>query len=134
SDDFSMTCGGSAVAPWSRRSTKFRNGDERMNDEFDFSREAELLGSGELEYGNEMYEFEFEHDHEHDHDHETELAAELLTISGEAELDHFLGGLFGTVKNILNTPAGQKLKGLLKGAAKKGLKLGGQAVGSYFGG
>jgi hypothetical protein len=120
-----------------------------MNDEFDI-REEELLGSGELGQ-NEMFEFEFEqsyeHDHEHDHefdrehDHERlsdeqemELAAELLTISGEAEMEQFLGRFFKTARGIINTPAGQQLKGLLRNAAKKGLKLGGQAIGSYFGG
>src|SRR5438874_9410285 len=77
-----------------------------MNDEFDFSREAELLGSGELEQESEMFEFEHDHEHDHEydrehdheydreHDHETrlgderetELATELLTISGEQEM------------------------------------------------
>lgn len=124
-----------------------------MHDEFDFSREEELLGSGELGQ-NEMFEFEFdreqsyEHDHEHDHefdrehDHEsrlsdeqeTELAAELLTISGEAEMEQFLGRFFKTARGVLNTSAGQQLKGLLRNAARKGLQLGGQAIGSYFGG
>ncbi|MEA2345013.1 MAG: hypothetical protein QOF63_3182 [Thermoanaerobaculia bacterium] len=124
-----------------------------MHDEFDFSREEELLGSGELGQ-NEMFEFEFdreqsyendrESDHEFDreHDHESrlsdeqemELAAELLTISGEAEMEQFLGRFFKTARGVLNTQAGQQLKGLLRNAAKSGLKLGGQAIGSYFGG
>jgi hypothetical protein len=69
---------------------------------------------------------------------ELELAAELLGVSEEAELDQFLGKLFKKVApvvgKILNTQPGQALKGLLKDTAKKSLPLLGQAVGGYYGG
>lgn len=71
-------------------------------------------------------------------DQELELAAELLSVSDDRELDQFLGKLFkkvgGAARGILATPAGQQLKGLLRDTAKKALPLGGQAIGSFFGG
>jgi hypothetical protein len=67
-----------------------------------------------------------------------ELAAELLEVSSEAELDRFLGDLIKkagqTVGQFVKSPVGQQLGGLLKGAAKKALPMVGSAIGSYFGG
>jgi hypothetical protein len=69
---------------------------------------------------------------------ETELAAELLEISNEAELDHFLGDLISkagrAVGQFVSSPTGQALGGLLKGAARKVLPMAGQALGGYLGG
>jgi hypothetical protein len=69
---------------------------------------------------------------------ELELAAELLEITNEAELDHFLGDLISkagqAVGQFVSSPTGQALGGLLKGAAKKVLPAAGQAIGGYFGG
>lgn len=69
---------------------------------------------------------------------EMELAAELLEISSEDELDHFLGDLIkkaaGAAGSFIRSPTGQALGGLLKGAAKKALPGIGSAVGRYFGG
>lgn len=67
-----------------------------------------------------------------------ELAAELLGVSSEGELDQFLGGLIkkagSALGKFVKSPVGQQLGGLLKGAAKKTLPMIGSAVGGYFGG
>jgi hypothetical protein len=69
---------------------------------------------------------------------EMELAAELLGVSSEAEMDQFLGNLFRraaqTVGGFIKSPTGQALGGILKGAARQALPIVGQAVGTYFGG
>jgi uncharacterized protein (DUF697 family) len=65
-----------------------------------------------------------------------ELASELLSVSNEAELDRFLGGLFkkavGGVGSFLKSGAGRALGGVLKGLAKKALPMAGAALGSAF--
>jgi hypothetical protein len=67
-----------------------------------------------------------------------ELAAELLEISDEAELDQFLGNLIKKASQVagkfIRSPVGKQLGGLLKGAAKKALPMVGSAIGGYFGG
>jgi hypothetical protein len=69
---------------------------------------------------------------------ETELAAEMLEIGSEAELDRFLGDLISkagrAVGQFVSSPTGQALGGLLKGAARKVLPMAGQALGGYIGG
>lgn len=75
---------------------------------------------------------------------EMELAAELLGVSSEAELDQFLGNLIKrgaqlvgkgvqAVSTFANSPTGQALGGILKGAAKQVLPIAGAAVGAKFG-
>ncbi len=92
------------------------------------------------------YEPELESDYKHDEfeapdtegvfdeAEEMEMAAELLAVSDEAELEQFLGGLIKKAGALLKTPTGQALKGLLKGAAKKYLPTIAGAVGTAFGG
>lgn len=67
-----------------------------------------------------------------------ELASELLEVSSEAELNHFLGSLISkatsAVGSAIQSPVGQALGGILKGAARKALPMMGSAVGGYFGG
>jgi len=67
-----------------------------------------------------------------------ELAAELLGVSSEAELDRFLGDLIKkagrAVGQFVKSPVGQQIGGLLKGAAKQALPMVGSAIGGYFGG
>jgi hypothetical protein len=69
---------------------------------------------------------------------EMELAAELLEIVDEEELDQFIGNVLRSAGRAagraLRTPTGRALGGLLKGAAKKALPHLGRAVGSYLGG
>jgi len=69
---------------------------------------------------------------------EMELAAELLGVTTEAELDQFLGSLLKkagrAVGSFVRSPIGRQLGGMLKGLAKKALPVAGRALGSYFGG
>jgi hypothetical protein len=69
---------------------------------------------------------------------EMELAAGLLEVTDEAELDQFLGSLLKragrTLGQVVRSPVGQALGGLLKGAARKALPMAGRALGTYFGG
>lgn len=69
---------------------------------------------------------------------EMELAAELVGIQSEEQLDEFLGKLIkkaaGAVKKFGKSPFGKQLFGILKGAAKTALPLAGKAVGGFFGG
>lgn len=73
---------------------------------------------------------------------ELELAAELLGVQSEAELDHFLGNFLKSalrkVRGGLSTPVGRALGGLLKGAIHKALpsvgRLASGVVGPDLGG
>jgi hypothetical protein len=69
---------------------------------------------------------------------EMELAAEMLEITNEAELDHFLGGLIRkigrAVGRVVKSPLGRALGGVLKPLAKAALPIAGSAVGTFFGG
>ncbi len=69
---------------------------------------------------------------------EMALAAELLSLSSEAELDQFLGGVFkkawGGIKRFARSGVGRALGKALKGVAKIGLPIAGKAVGTFFGG
>jgi hypothetical protein len=85
-------------------------------------------------------EFEFpeamEGENLFDEAEEMELAAELLSISNEAELDQFLGNLISkagqAVGKFVKSPTGRALGGILKGVAKKALPAVGGALGSLI--
>jgi len=62
---------------------------------------------------------------------EMELAAELLAVTNEAELNQFLGGLIKKAAGFIKSPVGQALGGILKGVAKKALPIVGGAIGSF---
>jgi len=62
---------------------------------------------------------------------EISLASELLSISSDRELDHFLGGF---LKKIRNSGAFKNLGGILKKVAKVALPIAGKAAGAFFGG
>ena len=69
---------------------------------------------------------------------EMELAMELLSVSSEAELDHFLGNVFkkvwGGIKKV-GSFVGKAVKpfaGALKALAKKALPFVGSALGSFI--
>jgi hypothetical protein len=68
---------------------------------------------------------------------EMELAAELLTLSNEAELDQFLGNLFRqasqAVGGFLRSPTGQALGNTLRGVARQALPALGTAAGTALG-
>jgi len=67
-----------------------------------------------------------------------ELASELLEVTNDTELNHFLGDLIGraakAVGSAIKSPVGQALGGILKGAARKALPMVGSAIGGHFGG
>ncbi len=62
---------------------------------------------------------------------EMELAAELLGVTNEEELEQFLGGLVKKVGGFLKSGVGKTLGGVLKGIAKKALPIVGGAIGSF---
>lgn len=68
----------------------------------------------------------------------TELAAELLEVTNEGELSHFLGNLIsraaGAVGQGLKSPVGQALGGILKNTARQALPMVGSALGGSLGG
>lgn len=69
---------------------------------------------------------------------EMELAAELLEISDEEELDQFLGDLIKkagkAIRKFGKSSTGKALGGILKGAAKVALPMLGTAAGTALGG
>jgi len=62
---------------------------------------------------------------------EMELAAELLSVTNEEELNQFLGGLIKKAAGFIKSPVGKALGGVLKGIAKKALPIVGGAIGSF---
>ena len=84
------------------------------SEQFEWSGETqgEVLGEGEL----------------------MELAAELLEVRDEQELDRFLGSVFKKVKAFANSSAGKAVGGMLKGVLKKALPIAGKVAGTFFGG
>ena len=69
---------------------------------------------------------------------EMELASQLLEVSNEEELDQFLGDLIRKAGRALggfvNSPAGQAIGGILKGAARRILPHAAGALGTFIGG
>lgn len=88
--------------------------------EFDFESEGESGGGVFSEY------------------EQMELAAELLEVQSEAELEQFLGDLIkkagSAIGKVVRSPVGQAIGGALKSAAKVALPLAGRAAGAFFGG
>lgn len=100
------------------------------------------------EFENDEYEYEYEGEGEayggmHSEAYaespfseaeEMELAAELLSVNNEAELEQFLGKLFKragrAIGKFVKSPIGQQLGGILKGAAKQALPMLGGALGN----
>jgi hypothetical protein len=69
---------------------------------------------------------------------EMELAAELMEVRDEQELDRFLSdvikGAGSALRRVVGSPLGQAVGGMLKGVAAKALPLAGTAVGTWLGG
>jgi hypothetical protein len=67
-----------------------------------------------------------------------ELAAELMEVRDEQELDRFLSDALKRASRalgpVVSSPLGQAVGGMLKGVAKKALPLAGTAVGTWLGG
>lgn len=94
---------------------------ELESDSFEFESDQEFSGEIATKIGGPLDEVE-----------EMELAAELLDVSSEDELDQFLGKLFkrawGGIRKVVAGPLG----GLIKGIAKKALPFVGGALGSFI--
>jgi hypothetical protein len=94
--------------------------------------EGELSGAGEGEYER------YWRDSPISEGEEMELAAELLDVRNEQELDHFLGNLISKVgkgiSGFANSAAGKALGGVLKQVAKTALPIAGTALGTFVGG
>lgn len=109
--------------------------------QMEYDRELETYEQEQFEYGETEWGAETGVFSEAD---EMELAAELLEVTSESELDRFLGGLImksgqavglagQTVGLFVNSPAGRYLSRLLKGAAKKALPMVHSVIGGDFG-
>ena len=84
--------------------------------------------------GSDRFEGEYDFDAASAEAEELELAAELLEIADEAELDRFLGRLIRRAGRSVRSDAGRALGGLLKRTARKALPIVGRAVGGRLGG
>jgi len=94
----------------------------QSNQEYQGEYQNEYQGEYQQEYAGEM--------------NEAELAAELLTVNNEAEMEQFLGKLFSSVVKGVSTfaksNAGKALGGVLKQVAKTALPSVGAALGSLI--
>lgn len=61
-----------------------------------------------------------------------ELAAELLTVQNEDELEQFLGKLIKKAGGFLKSGVGRQLTGALRGIARKALPVLGAAAGNFI--
>ena len=114
-----------------RTRAEYETGLEAMETGFEFQ--------GEGEFSGETYEFAGESAEGEtglNEMQETELAAELLEIANEEELNQFLGKLISKVGkaagSFVRSPVGQALGGILKQAAKKALPIAGAALGNLI--
>lgn len=96
---------------------------ESFEDAFEGETIEELADTGETESETGLDELD-----------EMDLAAELLGVSDEAELDQFFGKLIKKAGKFLKSPTGRALGGILKKVAKKALPIAGRAIGGFFGG
>lgn len=111
------------------RSTTMHNLDRVLTQQETFA-EAEYSGN-EFEAFDQEYGGGYAQEYQGEYN-EAELAAELLTVSSEAELDQFFGKIFKTVSKIANSPVGRIVGGALKQAAKSALPSVGAALGSMI--
>jgi hypothetical protein len=112
---------------------------DRTLQEFEAGYDA--LESYDDEFGDE-FEFEFEWDGEGESDDEAvfdeieemELAAALLEVQDEEELEQFLGSLIKkagrSIGKVVKSPIGKALGGVLKKVAKTALPMAGAALGN----
>ncbi|MGH8550480.1 MAG: hypothetical protein ACRERU_18135 [Methylococcales bacterium] len=90
-----------------------------------------------MEYEPEM-EYEADYEGVLDEADEMALAAELLGVMDEAELDQWFGNLFKRIGSaagkFIKSPVGRALGGILKNAAQQALPIVGGALGTAIGG
>lgn len=108
--------------------------------EYGYSNQQEYEPEYEYAFGNEgeYGSYETEYEYAFDEAEEMELAAELLSVSSEAELDQFLGKVFKRAARFARKIPYKRIAGrLIKYARpliKKALPIAGGAIGTYFGG
>lgn len=101
----------------------------------EFEAEMNEYEGENFEFGQELFgemSGEYEGEASLNETMEMELAAELLSVTNEAELEQFLGGLFKKAAGFIKSPVGRALGGVLKGIAKKALPVVGGALGSFI--
>ena len=85
------------------------------------------------EFGQEMETYgEYSQEGPLSEAEEMELAAELLTVQNEAELEQFLGNLIKKAGGFLKSGIGRQITGALKGVAKSALPMLGAAAGNFI--
>lgn len=108
---------------------------EVMDEESGFSFEGEQ-SPFQAEESNEDSAGEFWGETDSQEMDELSLAAELLAVSDEGELDQFLGSLarraVSAARDFAGSDAGRAVGNILKSAARKALPQLGQAVGNYI--
>jgi hypothetical protein len=106
--------------------------------QMEYSPEMSALETEQFEFGEQEWAGETYGEAVLTEADEAELASELLEVTNEEELDRFLGGLLKraarAVGQVVRSPIGQAVGGVLKGVAKKALPLAGGALGAYVGG
>jgi hypothetical protein len=125
-----------------RTQREFESGLHQLQPEyFEIPGEAECFGETEaanLPHEVASYRASYQHPLQAAEELELELAAELLEVTSEQELDHFLGDVFkkvgGFVSNAVKSPVFKALGGVLKPIAKAALPIAGGALGTVFGG
>lgn len=89
-------------------------------------------------FPHETESFEYSHSGVLSEAQELELAAELMEVNSEQELEQFLGDLIkkagSAIGGLIKSPVGQALGSALKGVASKVLPMAGQALGGAIGG
>lgn len=109
-------------------------------DEFpgEYLAETEYIGEEESdeytgEYGQQFESYgEYSQESPFNETEEMELAAELLTVQNEDELEQFLGKLIKKAGGFLKSGVGQQITGALKGIARKALPALGAAAGNFL--
>lgn len=85
------------------------------------------------EYGQEMETYgEYSQEGPFSEAEEMELAAELLTVQNEDELEQFLGKLIKKAGGFLKSGIGRQITGALKNVAKSALPMLGAAAGNFI--
>jgi hypothetical protein len=96
----------------------------REQESFEFSNEFQA----------EAFEFQSEQGEVFGENELNELAAELLAVNNEQELNLFLGSLIkkagSAIGSFIKSPLGQQLGGMLKDVARKALPMAGAALGN----
>lgn len=103
----------------------------------EYGYEGEYMGEDEsYEIYGEDETFEMYGESPFSEAEEMELAAELLSVSNEEELDQFIGKLLkkagSAVGKFVKSPVGRQLGGIIKGAAKSALPMIGSTLGNAF--